>query len=201
MENSCSVCLSSTDPVVVRCFRVFYANSGNYVSFKCKCDHFNLGCVTCEHPVMLDSILETCLACRVINAYNIAAGDVRTVFRNVEMYVICNGPSNNVLGFAYKSHLVHLKWQKKKQTLRIVKSVSTNIEDLGFGVCYAEPRNMLLATFVNPCRVVSIGMHDGSRLWQFTDLTDTLAINPYALCSNPMGQLQQKQSDGVRHFW
>ena len=170
--------------------RIFDQKNGSFIKdIKSHCDHCY--CCTsniCRHPVENHCILETCARCRQIRSYNINTGEVHPVFTKKSIDVLCQGPSNTVIGIEKNGYMYQLEWQHEKRELIIIKILQANVRDLA-RICYVDGLDSVILVSQDPCFIQAIKFGDGLPFWSFSRSIGGKEVDPYGLCYDSKGRL------------
>ena len=143
---------------------------------------------TIGHPTDADVILEACLDCRVIRAYNVHEQVVKTTNAGYRFKRLCIGPDDSILAADTDGTIFKLTWRDQSKDFHCRSLLETKHWSI-WAMSYGKELGVLAIITHRPIGIEGIMLNDGLPLWRISGEIQDQSIRPSGVCWDNEGRV------------
>ena len=143
---------------------------------------------TIEHPTNADVILEACVDCHVVRAYNVHGQVVTTIHTGNPFKRVCIGPDDSVLAADTEGTIFKLIWRDQSQDLSCRSLLETKHWSI-WAMSYDKKLGVLAIITHRPIGIEGVMLNDGLPLWRISGEIQDQRIRPSGVCWDNEGRV------------
>ena len=136
---------------------------------------------TIGHPTDADVILEACLDCRVIRAYNVHEQVVKTTNAGYRFKRLCIGPDDSILAADTDGTIFKLTWRDQSKDFHCRSLQETKHWSI-WAMSYGKELGVLAIITHRPIGIEGVMLNDGLPLWRISGEIQDQRIRPSGVC-------------------
>ena len=141
-----------------------------------------------EHPVDPHVILEACMDCKVIRAYDMYTKKVTTVSEGYPFKLLCLGPDCSLLTVDDVGTISNLMWEERAKYFQVQHLFKTKNRGIT-AMSYDRKLDIVAIISHFPNYIQGVMLRDGLPLWRISGQIQGQCILPSGLCWDTNGRI------------